>query len=761
MTDRLLELRRVLACSAATLVLFSAGTAMAQDASPEPGTDNEVYGSTDIVVTALKRETRLQETPLAISAVTGDALQNQGSSSVADMVRQVPGLNITEGNTGQRRITIRGVQSAGESTVGLYLGDTPITGPNSATSDPSSITPDLNMFDVQRIEVLRGPQGTLYGSGSMSGTLKFVFNEPSTTEYSGAFDGSIADVKDGGTSFSTRGMVNAPLVDGLIGLRVVGYYEKRAGYIDNVVLKQTDINEARSYGARIMLRVTPTDNLTISGMATLQEQNADDSSYWYPQYGDYKVDNAHKIPFPNSFRLYNAKAEYDFGFATATATSSHYTWDATKYIDGTRSALNASNRGTYCSRYFGITGTCTTAQRTAYSNYILAQLPLSGYQPMDVSSWVHEVRLSSDGKGWLDWTVGAFRESRSDSAVSSTVEADPVTGVIKFPIVYNFSRTIAVDLKQTAFFGEVTLRPIRGLSITGGLRRYSYDKNSIAQVLTTSYINGSTAGPPTTKNDDASGWVSKLNISYEPMRDILIYATRSEGFRPGGINTTPGLPPELVPYTSDSLVNYEVGLKTSWFDRKLTLNLSAYQINWDDMQISASIPSFSFITNVGASRIRGVELEMNAQPIDGLSLSGNMAYQNGKLRADQRSGTIEAPGLKGDKLPYEPYFTAALGAEYSWSLVDDISGFARVDYSYTGRSYSEFRPTSIYYEKMGNFSNVNLRLGVENKDWGIFVFANNLFDTVGRIKVSSGVLSEQQTLSTPPRTIGLNVRRNF
>lgn len=758
MANRLFELRRNLARSTATLVLFSATGAVAQEAS---SSDQRSNAGNEIVVTALKRETRLQDTPLAISAVTGAALQNQGASSVADMVRQVPGLNITEGNTGQRRITIRGVQSAGESTVGLYLGETPITGPNSATSDPSSITPDLNMFDIARIEVLRGPQGTLYGSGSMSGTVKFVFNEPSTTDYAGAFDGMLADIKNGGMSYSARGMVNTPLVENLIGLRVVGYYEKRGGYVDNVTLGQKDVNSAKSYGTRIMLRMTPTERLTLDGMATLQEQNADDASYWYPASGRYATDSAHKTPFPNSFRLYNAKANYDMGFATATVSSSHYTWNATKYIDGTRGAINAANRGTYCARYFGITGTCSTAQRAAYAQYITDQLPLAGYQPMDVSAWAHEARLSSNGKGWLDWTVGVFHESRKDSAVSSTVGADAVSGEILFPIVYNFSRTIAVRLKQTAFFGEATVRPLTGLSITGGLRRYSYDKTSVAQVLTTSYINGSTAGPPTTQDDDASGWVTKINVSYEPTQDIMLYAQRSEGFRPGGINTTPGLPPELIPYTSDSLVNYEAGIKTSWLDRALSLNISVYQIDWDDMQISASIPSFNFITNVGKSRIRGIEAELSAQPIDGLSISGNLAYQHGTLQTDQRSGTIEAPGLKGDRLPYEPYFTGAIGAEYLMPLTDDLNLLARADYTYTGRSYSEFRPTSIYYEKMGNFSNVNLRLGVQNDAWGAFLFVNNLFDTLGRIKVSSGVLSEQSTLSSPPRTVGVNIRRNF
>ncbi|MPT49271.1 MAG: TonB-dependent receptor [Sphingobium sp.] len=757
MTTHAMRLRRTLACSTGILVFFSCNAAYAQTASDNDSTGHE------IIVTALKRETRLQDTPLSISAVGGETLLKQGASSATDMIRQVPGLNMTETNTSQRRISIRGVQSAGESTVGLYLGETPVSGPNSATSDPSSITPDLNLFDVARVEVLRGPQGTLYGSGSMSGTFKLIFNEPNSNEYAGAFDGSISDIKGGGMNYSTRGMVNIPLVEDVLGFRAVGFYDRRAGFVDNVVLNQKDVNSARSYGGRFMLQLTPATGVKINATAILQEQESHDSPMWFPAVGKYKTDAEHKQPFPNSFRLYSLNGEADLGFATLTASGSRYTWDGTKYIDGTRSARAAGDRYAYCSRYFNVTGACTDAQKQEYKDWVYSLLPLSGYQPMKVGAWVWEGRLSGTSGKWLDWTVGIFRESRSDSAVSSTVEADGVTGLVKFPIVYNFSRSIDVSLKQTAFFGEATVRPVEGLNITGGLRRYSYKKESTGQVLSTSYINASIAGPPLTTNADASGWVTKINVSYEPTRDIMVYAQRSEGFRPGGLNNTPGLPDDLIAYTSDSLTNYEMGIKTSWFDRKVTFNVSAYQIDWKNMQISAAIPNFNFITNVGASRIRGTEVEFAAYLVEGLSINGNMAFQRGKLRTDQINGVVTAAGKKGDRIPNEPSFTAAVGAEYGWAASDAVDAFVRMDYSYTGKSNSEFRPNSPIFEKMGNFSMVNARAGIEYADWNVSVFINNLFDKTGLIRVSSNTFSnlEQATISSTPRTVGLSVRRNF
>ena len=345
--------------AASALLYCSAGAA--QEGAARGGAGDDM--GEDIVVTALKRETSLQDTPVAISAVGETALLRQGASSATDLIRQIPGLNMNETNPAQRRITIRGVQSAGESTVGLYLGETPVSGPNSATSDPSSITPDLNLFDVARVEVLRGPQGTLYGAGSMSGTFKMVFNRPDTDEYQGAFDGSMSSIRGGGTSYATRGMVNIPLVPDLLGFRAVGYFDHRAGYVDNVVLHQKNVNSARSYGGRFMLSLTPAEGISIGAVAILQEQESHDSSVWTPSAGEFNSDAEEVTPFPNSFRMYNLNGDFDLGFATLSLSGSRYTWHGTKFIDGTRTARRTAAAGTYCARYFGISGTCSPAQR--------------------------------------------------------------------------------------------------------------------------------------------------------------------------------------------------------------------------------------------------------------------------------------------------------------------------------------------------------------------------------------------------------------
>ncbi|MDB5422278.1 MAG: TonB-dependent receptor plug, partial [Brevundimonas sp.] len=672
------RLRTLLGCGVATSVLMIATQAQAQEVPPEP---EDAAQLDEIVVTALRRETNLQDTALSITAMSGATLEKMGASTLQDLASSVPGLNLTEGNTGQRRISVRGVQSAGESTVGLYLGETPIAGPNSATSDPSSMTPDLNMFDVSRVEVLRGPQGTLFGSGSMSGTFRVVFNQANTHDYEGAVDLTANTIKGGGEGYSARGMVNVPMVEGLLGARLVLYDESRGGYVDNVRLGQEDVNEVRAYGGRLMVNFTPLENLKVTGLVNLQNQDAKDSNGWLPGVGEYKNDNYTKLSFPNEFRLYNLAAEWDLGPVTLNGSTSYYTWDATKYIDGSLAALSVRAAGTYCARYNGITGACTPAQLANYRAYIDSVFPLSGYQPMQVESRIHELRMTSNSDGPLTWTVGAFYEDRSDSAVSSTVEADPVSGEVYMPIVYNFSRSIAVDLTQKALYGEATYEVLDGLKITAGVRAYEYEKTSRSQILSTSFINASVAGPLTTYDSSDSGQVYKLNVSYDITPDAMVYAQYAEGFRPGGINNTPGLTADLIPYSSDSLENYEIGAKTSWFDNRLTVNVSAYEIKWSNMQIAAAIPNFNFIANVGASTIKGVEIEASARPMPGLALTGSMGFVDGTLDVDQTTGLIVAAGKAGDTIPNEPDFKAAFAADYTWPIASGIDGMVRLDYS--------------------------------------------------------------------------------
>lgn len=717
----------------------------------------------EVIVTALKRDTALQETPLAITAVGGAELNRMGAVAAEDIVRTVPGLNFTNpGGPGMRRITIRGVQGGGQSTVGFYINETPVTGPNGASADPSLMTPDINFYDVKRIEVLRGPQGTLYGSGSMSGTFKVIYERADAAAYDGEVQASANTVKGGGDGYTVRGMANLPLVADRLAVRAVAYDEVRAGYVDNIALRQDDINESRVYGGRLLVDFTPTDTVSLHLLGILQKSALDDASFWFAGLGVHKTNTPTKTPFPSDFRLYSATLEWALPFADLTTTSSYWKWDTVRNLDNGLTLPFTLAQAAQCPRFIGIAGPCDAAQRAQWTNYVQSFGPLVNRQPLTAKSTIQEARLTSNGEGRLTWAVGGYLEERKDAAVSAVVGADPVTGIVKFPLVQEFARELGVSLRQTAVFGEATYRPVEALSITLGARRYAYKNHTYAQVTDTSFINASVAGPPAFFATNDKGWVTKVNVSYDVTGDLMVYAQRSEGFRPGGVNSAPALPPEFVSFGPDELVNYEGGVKSTWFDGRMTLNAAAYRINWSNMQVAVRIPSFQFNANLGAAKVYGFEIEGAARPMTGLTLRGNLAVNHGELKQDQiAGGGVTAAGLKGDRIPNEPSFTGALSVEYLRPVLDNVDVSARIDYTYTGPSHSEYRRGVGFDESMGHFSQVNVRLGLEAADWGVSLFAQNLFDAVGRGRVFSFILTEQQTISLPPRTLGLELRKRF
>jgi outer membrane receptor protein involved in Fe transport len=293
--------RLLLSTAALSAVLLSSGTVGAQTSAAAKAPADEVVE--EIVVTALKRSTTLQTTPMAISAVTGDSLEKLGATGLADYFRQVPGVNLTQGQLGQSRVTIRGVQGSGEATTGLYYDETPVTGPSGTTQDPGNNAADLNLFDVERVEVLRGPQGTLYGGGSMGGTLRVIYNKPNSQDFGAAIEAQASDTKGGSAGSYLKAMGNIPLIQGKLAARITAYTEDRPGYVDNVKLKTKDVNDSRSSGYRAMLGFTPTDDLSLTATKVHQSTSADDMEGWYQRVGKYETDSTVKLPLNTQMDL--------------------------------------------------------------------------------------------------------------------------------------------------------------------------------------------------------------------------------------------------------------------------------------------------------------------------------------------------------------------------------------------------------------------------------------------------------------------------
>jgi iron complex outermembrane receptor protein len=435
-----------------------------------------------------------------------------------------------------------------------------------------------------------------------------------------------------------------------------------------------------------------------------------------------------------------------------------------RFIRSTRTAAG-------CAARVSAGAPCSPTQLTNYYALVDSQSSSALFPQQTMQSWTAELRLSSDGAGPFNWTVGGFYSDRDTSVANPQSNADPVTGKIIEPQQIATVRFIDDSLRQVAVFGEFSYDLTDKLNLTAGARYFKYDKDISGQTTLGSILVGAVVRPLSFVNSSEDGTAFKFNASYKITPDVMLYAEAAQGFRPGGANQVIGLAQELTPYQSDSLWNYEIGLKNTFFDRRLTLNIDAFQIDWSDMQITGRTPNgaFSFITNAGKARVRGLELETTIRPAEGFSITGNASYIDAKLRENQANANVSAPGLKGDRIPYVPKFSAGIAAQYEWALSDTLSGFARIDGNTVGGSYSDFRPsgqpTVNFTRYIDDYQLVNLRLGVEGPEssWAAYLFATNLFDSTAITRATSSAIAVGRTLvnSAAPRTIGLNFRTRF
>jgi iron complex outermembrane receptor protein len=728
--------------------------------------DSPAVETNEIIVTASKRETRLQDTPIAITALTGETLEAMGAAGMDDFFRSVPGLVVQEGETagGRGRISVRGIRSQGEATLALYYGETPIIGSSGTSSDPGGRTGDLALFDVRQIEVLRGPQGTLYGSSSMGGTIRILFNEPSTSGFAGSARGEASFTDGGGFNHSLQAMLNLPLGETLA-LRAIASRSETEGHIDQVALGFKNTNDSDQTSIRAALKWTPRSDFSYTLTALRQKSGLDDAAFYNTTLGRFDMNAPTMLSYDEGFTLVSGEGRLDLGFAELVSATAWQRTTTDRTVDGTSTVLaSIAAPTTSCRIHFGLIApaSCTTDQIAEYVDYARTRTPALFYAEMDNRVFTQELRLTSPSTGRFLWTVGGYFETREDSVDSYVVLADATSGRLVKPIDVTSYRYINTDTTQYALFGEGTLEIMPGLKLTGGLRYYSYEKQIAGEVVMPGGPSYQGPSPYTQTTTTEQGAIGKASVSYEASDDVLFYATASQGFRPGGTNNTPNIPAELIPYQSDSLWNYEVGVKTSWFDKRFDINVAGYRIDWDNIQVSTRTADnvFVFITNAGAARVYGAELEVAVRPVEGLSLSGSLNYTDAYLTADQvNSNSLPSAsiGRDGDKIPYAPKWSGSAAAEYQWPISTSTSGLVRIDYSYTGKYSNTFRPTLASYREIGDYHLVSGRVGLRMDNWNVSLFARNLFN-VHAATFTDGV---NRNVAVRPRTLGLNLGFEF
>lgn len=766
--DRARARRYLWLCATALAGAAAACPALAATATPTDPTPDE------IVVTALKRgSTPIQQTPISITAVTGDRIAEVRATKISDLASLVPGLTFVDAGQSFRRVVMRGIESAGEPTVGVYYDETPVSGMIGAGNDAGASTPELRLFDVERVEALKGPQGTLYGAGSMGGTLRVIYNKPQF-ETQGLVDASVSDTHYGGVNYNGQAMVNLPVVADKIAVRAVGFYQRNEGYIDQVWLGIRNINDAKTYGGRLMVRLMPTERLTIDG-AAYYDRSTTDTAYWVTNVGKYQNDARLRLPIRDKTRLYSGTANWDLGGVKATGVVSYMDRDLSIVSDVSRYIQRLLPLG--CQYLYNGGVPCPAPTYSAY----LATNGAAGTSGLDPQQAMHaltaELRLASAAPGPVNWTVGGFYSRRTTNVANYQLNADPATGVIYQPYSVDTVRYVHDVLRQLAAYADVSWDITPRLSIAGGARYFDYHKDVIGHTDIAYPLLGIGVIPRTEYTSHEHGTVVRANASYKVTPNVMGYFEASQGFRPGGANQVIGLP-NLVPYKSDSLWDYEAGLKTQWLDRRLTVDVDIFRIDWSNMQVAqrTSDGRFSYIANGGAARVQGVEAEASLTPLRGLTIDANAAYMDARLTEDQPAAHgvgyayLPSAGLKGDRIPYVPKFTGRLGARYVFPLTDRFNASLGGDMSYSGGYYSDFRPNYALTRHIKGYELASARAGLEAPDgsWGVYLFCDNLFDataimnaTADSVHVSTAGLPLTNVTSATPRTIGLNVRSRF
>jgi iron complex outermembrane receptor protein len=769
------------------LALMGPAVAMAQNATPQ----RPARGSLEeIVVTATRREENLLEVPLSIAAYTQEALDQKGVRTIEDLARITPGLSIMQGFSGIRYISIRGVESRwGATTTGVYIDETPIQVRSLSIS--TNFYPAL--FDLERVEVLRGPQGTLFGAGAMGGAVRFIIKKPDLIDYSGAVRSEVGFTEGGDPTYEIGGAFGGPIVDEKFGFRVSGYYRKEGGYIDRVPFyanrgtAEENSNSRDVSVANASLTFAPTETLKITPAIFYQEINRDDTEQFWTW-----TQQSEREPLPE---FTNAEGVASYGEDTSFLPSLNVEWDAgpltlisnTSYMDR---EVNSSDDGTaFLLDVFG----------PAFGGTFDLQLPEAGERGlidlnMTQRSFTQEVRLQSNKSddSRFNYVFGVFYQklrqtvSERDRAVVPDVFAPniiaPLFGLpVGFPIPItepDGAFTVAFDEsidEQYAAFTNLDYKLTDKLTLSAGARisRMKFDF-----LGTSEFVGFPDSAEGTAEETPVT---PKIGLEYTPNDNWLIYASAAEGFRPGGANrlVAPGtcvneleaVGLDQVPseYKPDSVWSYEVGAK-GVLGASATLSASVFNIEWTDrQQLRTLLPCGSvFIDNLGDARSRGFDMLLTLRPTSGLSFDIGVGYQDTTFQDTIYAAVATDPppviSRKGDKLATP--WVVNLAADYERPFgAGEMVGYGHLQYDYksdweTSDPRNQGYNINLAPQAEQNF--VSARFGVRRGPLDVSLFVNNLLnsdDVVGKLNFAP---SERLLIQTyRPRTWGLTANYNF
>lgn len=727
--------------------------AVARSATPssesrQPGDPSAEGNLAEVIVTAQKRNERLQDVPVPVTVLDTEVLATRNESRLQDYFASVPGLNLAQVGGGQQSIAIRGITTSfiANPTVGITIDDVPY-GSSTLLGYGSTVLPDLDPGDLSSIEVLRGPQGTLYGASSMGGLLKYNTKDPSFATVSGRVQVYGDGVQHGDAGYGARGSVNIPVSDTLA-IRASGFARRDSGYIDNLTTGRSAVNRADAYGSQVAALWQPSDVLSLKLSALLQNTESDGTELvdtnqaLQPVFGDLSQVRPHNEPWSVAVRLFTAVLKASLGGADFTAVSGYGNNIYHQSFDST-SAFGAAAQ-----TYFNV-------PEASFIN------------DFDTRKYSQEFRLASANRQTLEWLVGVFYTHESSAADQFAAALNPTSGAqVGRPIDYNFPTTV----DEYAVFGDVTLHFTDKFDVQVGGRgsenRQIYNETDTGP-LTPMYFGAPSPFVNVTERTNEHAFTYLLTPRYRLSPDLMLYARFSSGYRVGGnnVNAVIGdVPPHFNP---DKTYNYEFGLKGDLLDRKVTFDFSAYYIDWKDIQLSLFSPAtgFSYNVNGGSAKSQGLELSVQAKPFTGFSVTAAMSLNDAHLTQDF-SASATAVGSSGDPLPYSSRFSGNIDVDQDFPLTGQWTGFVGATATYVGSREGEFVSVFAGGQQRTRFpayAEFAVRLGARRDVWSINLFANNLTNRRGIVGGGTNYFNSTgfEAVFIQPRTLGVSISRMF
>jgi iron complex outermembrane recepter protein len=755
-----------------------------------------------IVVTATKRESSLRDVPFSINAQSEEDIRKSGAVTLEDLARNVAGLAIQNLGPGQSQVSIRGVSSGQivrdqpgvKEQVGVYLDETAIS--------MSLFTPDIDLFDLKRVETLRGPQGTLYGSGNIGGTIRYITNEAKIGVSEGTIESNVNKISDGGTGGGVKAAVNIPINDAAA-MRVVGYYTQFGGWIDALGPGGgKDVNKGERKGGRLSFTLQPSRDVTITPRILYQEVTADG-------FNRQEKFNLYANPFTTTvapvtlqdrqqYLLQREKFEDKTTIADATIKVGFGSFDLTSVTTYTDRSILVSRDAS------ALTGSVSISPLGLPTASVL--LPSRLNDTTDFKGFTQELRLGSTGKGPLQWLVGAFfadtdrkyAQRLPTPGYDAFIIADPRFGAATLAAVANgfpanspYNADLPYNLKQTAIFGEVSYELINSLTATAGGRFYDYKEER-------TFKSGGLFSDVNNNFDKtkSNGFNPRFLVAYKASDSVTLNAQASKGFRLGGVNDPLNIPlctPEdraifggYQRFTDESLWNYEVGVKMQ--QRGFSFNAAAFYTQMKDLQITLDAGSCSsrVVFNVPKAHSSGIELEMTARPIDNLEFSLSGAAINAVFDSTVKDGTGAVLGgiREGNRLPSVPKLSVTASFTYNFSLAGRESYFTasaqHVGSRFTQPSDQENNPRTFTHRlpflgapataattlnlELPSYNQVNLSAGMDfERGLSASLYVNNVTDEKALLSFDRerGGRARLGFATNQPRTFGVTIRKTF